>query len=101
MPSAPKSSAVPAQGQTESPDSAARDTVPTGALPRSSEPAAASAPTTDSNNPSGASSSSPSSEVRSHPSDAESNTLHSASHPGSSNLPHWDERRVLHLEHEF
>lgn len=74
--------------------------MPTGPLPHSTLPPltpASGAPSSESPAPSA----SPTSDVRSSPSESESNTLHSASHPGSSNLPHWDERRILHLEREF
>lgn len=43
----------------------------------------------------------PASEVRSLTNDPEHTTLHSASHPGSGSTAQWDERRVVHLEHEL
>jgi hypothetical protein len=94
----PQSSAsVPTPRATPAPESAPRDTQPTGALPHSTlppeEPSSSSVSDT--------ALSQPASEVRSTPSDSEHGTLHSASHPGSSPGTHWDERRIVHLEHEF
>lgn len=102
MSSAPDSSvgARPTARQPSGPESEERDTVPTGPAPHSTLPPVTPAsvlPSTESPAPSAA----PSEDAPSSPSDSESNTLHSASHPGSSNQPHWDERRILHLEREF
>jgi len=92
---AQSSALAPTPRATLEPDSAARDTQPTGAPAHSTLPPEDPAPSSASEN------SLPTSEVQSTPSDGEHSTLHSASHPGSSPGSHWDERRILHLEREL
>lgn len=94
------SSLPPTPKQASGPESTARDTVPTGPLPHSTIPPR-DVDRNTSSVPKDHSIPRPTSEVRSVDGESEQATLHSASHPGSSLLPQWDERRVLHLEHEF